>query len=214
MGFTNGTGPQGSPTFNNTPQTVADLTRLRDLVLQRGTRLIGTTTERNTFSNAGYAVEGMRWYDTTMKAELIRIGADWKREVSYRIFNFTRAGMTDNQAFFQVPTEDTTKDTEPAFSYTLSLERIKLEPGIYLVSAKGHAGANTTGQSYIQIRGTAQGQLPGGIGPVSRNSDPWMACTATFRADGAEELAVDIYKQTGGSTTGTGVLTITKLTTL
>ncbi|KQQ65088.1 hypothetical protein [Microbacterium sp. Leaf320] len=214
MGFTNGAGPEGTPTINNTPQTVADLTRLRDLVIERGNRFKGTTTQRDTFTTAGFAVEGHEWFDTTMGCSLIRRGSSWKREISFRIFNLARGGMTDGSAFFQVPTEDTAKDTEPAFTYSVSLEKIKLEAGIYLVSVKAHPGSATTGQSFVALRGSVQGVLPGGRGAVALNADPWMTATATFRADGSEDLIVDIQKTTGNTSNGSGVLTITKLTTL
>jgi hypothetical protein len=46
MGYTNGTGPDGTPSFNNTPQLTSDLNRLRDLTLERGNARVGTTADQ------------------------------------------------------------------------------------------------------------------------------------------------------------------------
>jgi len=216
MGFTNGTGPEGLPIFNKNPQTVPDLTRLRDLIRERGNRFKGTTGERDAFTNAGFAVEGHEWFDTTMGCLLIRRGSAWKRDVSFRTFTLARGGMTDNTAFFQVPTEDTAKDSEPAFLYSYDGASGKLTPeaGIYLLHAKGHPGSVATGASFIQIRSSATAVGLLARASVSVNSDPWMACTALFRADGTEGFITEIQKVTGGAHGSFGILNVTKLTTI
>jgi len=213
MGFTNGTGPEGSPTFNNTPQTVTDLTRLRDLIIERGNGFKGTTTQRNALT-AGQMYEGMSWFDTTLGVELVRRGSEWKRHVSFRTFGLARSAMTDGTVFFQVPTEDTAKDTEPAFAYTYdgANGRITPEAGIYLLHATGHPGGVATGTTFLQLLAATQGLLA--RGGVQINADPWMSCSALFRASGSEGFAVGIQKQTGGPANGSGVLSMTKLANL
>ncbi|MEV4735569.1 MULTISPECIES: hypothetical protein [unclassified Microbacterium] len=214
MGYTEGIGPEGTPDFNVTPQTRNDLQRLRNLVIQRGNRFKGTTNERNAFTDAGFAVEGQEWFDTTMGCLLIRRGTAWKREISFRTFTLARGGMTDNQTFFQVPTEDATKDTEPAFSYAYNGANGQITPeaGVYMLSVKAHPGGVATGTSFVQIRGTVQGLL--GRGAFVIAADPWMSTSSLFRADGTEGFIVDIQKVTGSASAGSGALHMTKLTTL
>lgn len=214
MGFTNGTGPEGTPTINNTPQTVADLTRLRDLVIERGNRFKGTTTQRNTFTTAGFAVEGHEWFDTTLSTPLIRRGGAWKREVSFRQFATARSAITDGALWAQVPTEDTSKDTEPAFTFAYNSTDAKVTPeaGVYLLHATAHPGGATTGVSFVQLRAATQGLLA--IGGVSNPANPWSSCFALFRTDGTEGFYVEVQKQTGGASNSTGSLRVTKLTTI
>lgn len=205
----------GAPKFKDTgaPDIAVDSNIIAAYAGRVGTRIIDTTANLAAYP---YRRDGLAGYDTTRGCPVIYRGSfstgAWVREISFRTFNLARGGMTDGSAFFQVPTEDTAKDTEPAFTYSVSLEKIKLEAGIYLVSVKAHPGAVTTGQSFVALRGSVQGVL--GRGPVALNADPWMTCAAIFRADGSEDLIVDIQKQTGGSSNGSGVLNITKLTTL
>lgn len=77
MGYTEEIGPEGAPEFNSTPQTVADLERLRDLVVERGNVFKDTTAVRTSFTSDGFAQEGHLWYDTTLNAYLRYDGATW-----------------------------------------------------------------------------------------------------------------------------------------
>lgn len=71
-------GTSGRPIFLGTsaPDTAGDLTTLGTEVYTRGTRLIGTTTERNSYS---YPVDGLLWWDTTVDAEYVYSGSAWVR---------------------------------------------------------------------------------------------------------------------------------------
>lgn len=214
MGFTNGTGPEGTPTITNTPQTVADLTRLRDLVVERGNRFKGTTAERDTFTLAGFAVEGHEWFDTTLGTLLTRRSGAWKRDVSFRIFSIVRGGMNDGTLYFQVPTEDTAKDTEPAFTYAYNAGdgKLTLEAGVYLLHATSHPGAVVSGTTFMQLRAGTQGVLDR-KNPVL-NADPVMSVNAQFRADGTEGLYIEMQKATGGSSSSSGSLRVTRVSGL
>lgn len=162
------------------------------------------------------AVDGASAYSASSGNTFERTNGAWKRKVSFRTFNLARSTMTDGITFFQVPTEDTAKDTEPAFSYSYNGANgaLTFEAGIYLLQVRAHAGGVTTGTSFVQIKGTVQGVLPGGRGAVSINADPVMACSASFRADGSEGVIVDIQKVTGGSSDGSGVLNVIKISGL
>lgn len=175
-----------------------------------GNRIMGTTTYLN---NYAYKREGLAGYDTTLGVPVVYRGGAWKRETSFRTFSLARSAMTDNSTFFQVPVEDTTKGTAAPFTYANGADgRINLEAGIYLLHAIVHPGGATTGTSFVQISATTQGLL--GRGGVSINADPWMSCTALFRADGTEGIITFIQKVTGGASNGSGTLRITKLTNL
>lgn len=213
MGFTNGTGPEGTPTFNNSPQTVVDLTKLRDLVIERGNRFKGTTAQRNTFTTAGYAAEGVVWYDTTLGVELIRRGGAWKRTQSFRSFTLARSSMNDATMFFQTMSEETAKASAAAFSYAYASSgsdqgKITPEAGIYLVNARLHPGSAATGLTYVQIRST-EASIARGLSVV--NADPWAYGSAIFRGDGSIGFWVEMYKTTGTSSNGNGFLTIERL---
>ena len=66
----------GAPRFpeSDAPQTGADYEEVADFAATVGTRLIGTTTERNAYA---YAREGLCWYDTTLDQEFIYTGSGW-----------------------------------------------------------------------------------------------------------------------------------------
>ncbi|MFF2274220.1 hypothetical protein ACFVTX_18240 [Agromyces sp. NPDC058136] len=76
MGYVDGAGAEGAPQFNTTPQTVADLNRLRDLVVQRGNRLKGTTAQRNALAGA-ILVDGLEFYDQTDKRTYVYAAGGW-----------------------------------------------------------------------------------------------------------------------------------------
>lgn len=77
MGYIDEAGPEGSPEFNNSPQTTADLNRLRDLAVLRGNSFKGTTTERGEWVADGHATEGHSWYDATTKTLYMHNGSGW-----------------------------------------------------------------------------------------------------------------------------------------
>jgi hypothetical protein len=170
----------------------------------------GTVPVRNAAELAAWApADGAQAYRIDTSSYHERVAGAWRRRGnSFRMFTTARGGMSDGSPFFQVPVEDTSKDTEPAFAYTYSNTdgRITLEPGIYQVHATGHPGSVATGTTFLQIRGTSQGvrarTLP------AFNADPVMSASASFRADGSEGLIVEIQKQTGGSSNASGTLSI------
>lgn len=63
MGFTEGSGPEGLPAFTNTPQTTADLNKLRDLVVLRGNSRKGTFADMNALV-APEVFDGLTFYAT------------------------------------------------------------------------------------------------------------------------------------------------------
>ncbi|MEV4737193.1 MULTISPECIES: hypothetical protein [unclassified Microbacterium] len=209
----------GRPIFTDigAPDTGVDPTEVGKYAAEVGNRIVGTTTY---LENYAYRRDGLAGFDVTRGCPVIYRGTkttgSWKREVSFRTFGLARGGMTDGTPFFQVPTEDTAKDTEPAFTYTYNGANGQLTPeaGIYLLHVKAHPGGVVTGTTFVQIRGTttATGLLARSGSSIS--ADPWMACTALFRADGTEGFIVDIQKQTGGQSAGSGALSMTKLATL
>lgn len=73
MGYTNGAGPEGSPQFNNTPQTVADLNRERDLIVERGNSRKGTASQRTALT----VVNGQSFMDSTDSNLYAGIGGSW-----------------------------------------------------------------------------------------------------------------------------------------
>lgn len=212
MGFTEGAGPQESPEFNNSPQTTTDLNRLRDLALERGNRFVLTTAERSALSG-DLPYEGMEVFDLDLESTVIYRGGAWKRVVSFRSFTLGRSGMTDGSLFFQVMTEDTAKDTEPAFSYAYvgsggDNGKLTPEAGIYSLSVRLHPGSAATGATYAQIRSTAELLARGS---VAVNADPWATPAAIFRADGTVGFWVEMSKTTGGTHTAFGELKIVRL---
>lgn len=76
----------GAPIFAGTgaPDTGVDLTLLGEFAAKVGTRLMGTTAERTSYS---YAREGLEWYDTDLDAVYLSDGSGWqlwhKRSTSY-----------------------------------------------------------------------------------------------------------------------------------
>ncbi|WP_433584541.1 hypothetical protein [Microbacterium hydrocarbonoxydans] len=177
-----------------------------------GNRIMGTTAYLNGYA---YKREGLAGYDTTLGTPVVYRSGAWRREVSFRTFSLARSSMTDGTLFFQVVTEDTAKDTEPAFAYTYdgANGRVTPEAGIYLLHATGHPGGVVTGTTFLQILGSTQGVLARGT--VAINADPWMTCSALFRANGTESFTVGIQKTTGGAASnGSGFLSVTKITTL
>lgn len=139
------------------------------------------------------------------------LGAWEATGTSFRHFTLSRAAMTDGTTFFQVPTEDTAKAAGPGFGYSYNGANggLKLDSGVYVLTVRAHPGGVTTGTTFTQLRGTSQGVLARNAPAIS--ADPWMTGSALFRADGTEELITDIQKSTGGSSNGSGFLSITRL---
>lgn len=80
----NSYGAKGQPQFSDTgaPDTAVDPTKVGEYAGAVGNRMVGTTTQRNTLTLlwagfSGGAWEGLRFYDTTLGVEYIRIGSDW-----------------------------------------------------------------------------------------------------------------------------------------
>lgn len=63
---------------NPAPTLRADFEALSQFTAKYGTRAIGTTADRNAHDAAGYSRKGLRWYDTTLNAELVHNGTGWR----------------------------------------------------------------------------------------------------------------------------------------
>lgn len=210
----------GRPVFsdNDPPDIKVDPGEAAKYAETVGTRIIGTTT---TLGNYAYRRDGLAGYDTTRGCPVVyrgtKVAGAWTREVSFRTFSVSRGGMTDNQVFFQVPTEDTAKDTEPAFSYGYNAPDGKITPeaGVYLIHSRMHPGSAVTGSpTFLQLRSSVAGVGVLDRKTPARNDDPQMIVNALFRTDGTEGFYVEIQKVTAGSHNSSGFLNITKLTTL
>ncbi|MDF2991465.1 MAG: hypothetical protein K0S37_1979 [Microbacterium sp.] len=193
---------------DTTTQTVVITPTHRFTALAGGVVALRSAAEATAWTPA----DGAQAYriDTATRCE--RVAGVWRRQgASFRQFTTARGGMTDGSPFFQVPVEDTEKDTDPAFAYTYSNAdgRITLEAGVYEVHATGHPGSVATGTTFLQLRGTAQGVLDRKSPAVS--ADPVMSVSALFHANGAEGLIVEIQKQTGGSSNASGTLRIARI---
>jgi hypothetical protein len=57
---------------------VNDLTRLRDLIVERGRSLEGSASERAAWDASGYSTDGQTWFDTGTSETLLRVGGTWK----------------------------------------------------------------------------------------------------------------------------------------
>lgn len=87
----------GAPVFLETgaPEEGADLTTVAAFAAEVGTRLIGTSTQRNAY---GYARRGLEWYDTTTNRVFIYSGTAWVESMGntetdfVAIFNAAVAG--------------------------------------------------------------------------------------------------------------------------
>lgn len=77
MGYTASGGPKGLGVFNNSPQTVADLNQLRDLIATVG-NYRGTLTEAQRDAITGAALyTGLLVYNTTASKLQMYTGAGW-----------------------------------------------------------------------------------------------------------------------------------------
>lgn len=203
----------GSPLFRDSdpPDIKVDPRAAAIYAAEVGNRIVGTTLYLNAYA---YKREGLAGFDTTLGCSVVCRGGTWKRDVSFRVFSIVRGGMTDGTVFFQVPTEDATKDTEPAFTYAYNPGdgKLTLEAGVYLIHATSHPGAVVTGTTFMQLRAGTQGILDR-KNPVL-NADPVMSLSAQFRADGTEGLYIEMQKATGGSSNSSGTLRITRVSGL
>lgn len=66
----------GAPRFQDAdaPDPAVNPTEVAAYAGKVGTRLIGTTAERNAYP---FTREGLKWYDTTLKTELLHNGSGW-----------------------------------------------------------------------------------------------------------------------------------------
>lgn len=67
----------GAPMFRDEdePDPAVNPSQVAAFAAKVGTRLIGTTAERNAYE---YGREGLEWYDTTLDSVLIHNGSGWK----------------------------------------------------------------------------------------------------------------------------------------
>lgn len=94
-------GANGQPKWatGDAPSLAASFNELADYALRRGGRIVGTTTERNAFSTAGYAREGDEWDDTTLDIVYRWSGSTWvgltapKRSFTPTITGITGASL-------------------------------------------------------------------------------------------------------------------------
>jgi len=75
VGYTN-TSTRGGPDFNGTPQTVADLNRLRDYVEEFGNISKGSTLARNAVTGAA-KYTGRLWFDVDLGILFVCVGTTW-----------------------------------------------------------------------------------------------------------------------------------------
>lgn len=203
----------GRPQFRDTdaPDIKLDPQQAADYAAEVGNRIVGTTAYLDGYP---FKRDGLAGYDTTRGSDVICRGGVWRRVVSYREFTLSRATMSDNATFFQAMAEETSLDTEPAFAFTYTNTGgnhglLTPQAGVYMVSVTAHPGGAATGPTFVQIRAAAQGVI--GRGGVALNADPTMTCSSLFHTDGAEGFWVDIQKQTGGSSNGSGRLRIARI---
>tara|TARA_R110002020_G_scaffold48774_5_gene139042 strand:+ start:4288 stop:4788 length:501 start_codon:yes stop_codon:yes gene_type:complete len=69
----------GHPIFAESlaPQFGADLTQVGEYAATVGTRIVGSTAERDAWDSAGWSRPGLRWYDTTTNRESLRVSGGW-----------------------------------------------------------------------------------------------------------------------------------------
>ena len=103
MGYTPGTGPKGTDTFNATTQTVSDLQRLNDTIAKRGNLLVDTSTVRLALTGSSL-YEGLFFYDTTDNLLYVYNGSGWvlasslENSGSVTVTNFG-TGFTPNATY-------------------------------------------------------------------------------------------------------------------
>jgi hypothetical protein len=149
----------GAPVFldSDAPDPAVNPSEVATYAASVGTRLIGSTTERNAYA---YARAGLRWYDTTLGTEYRDDGTSWRAEFSLqKAFTWGRANV-DSTAQYPELVEDVANTTESSLA---SFQRVsgvdpdgiggvKLPaPGVYHVSVGMNLAAVAGGRSFIQI---------------------------------------------------------------
>lgn len=73
------TGDKRQPIYLGTgaPSDAADLTEVAQYAADVGNTRVGSTNDRTTFTNNGYATQGLAWFDTTLKRTVYYIDAAW-----------------------------------------------------------------------------------------------------------------------------------------
>ena len=72
----------GAPIFLETgaPEIGADNTAVAEFAASVGTRLIGTSTQREAYE---FQRRGLAWFDTTLGREFLHDGESWKESYGY-----------------------------------------------------------------------------------------------------------------------------------
>lgn len=96
MGFTTGGGTHGSPLYNSSPQTVADLQAAVDYAALVGNHKVGTTSQRDAASGSE-AWDGLFWSDTTDGKTYKRVSGGWVQQLTVaNVFRRGTATITTN----------------------------------------------------------------------------------------------------------------------
>jgi hypothetical protein len=84
-------GSKGEPQFldGGAPDLAVDANAISDYAAANGNYRVGTRSQRDTFTAAGSAWVGLRWYDTTDASTYAYLGAaGWKRDSGYILQSF------------------------------------------------------------------------------------------------------------------------------
>lgn len=144
-------GPRNQPRFElgDDSDFAADLTAVADYAASVGTRMVGTTTERNAVPNKYL---GLEFYDTTLKKLLRHNGTDWVT-VGPRMAKYGGVGLYNNSGgvqpflpgFSLAATDTVDNDFSSPYTGTNSGEDISgvlVKAGMYVGSLR-YAGGNT-----------------------------------------------------------------------
>jgi hypothetical protein len=149
----------GAPVFldSDAPDPAVNPSEVAGFAASVGTRLIGSTTERNAYA---YGRDGLRWYDTTLKTEYRDDGTNWRAELTLqKAFTWSRANV-DSTAQYPELVEDVGNTTESSLASFQRVSGVDPDgiagvkvptPGVYHVSVGMNLAAVAGGRSFIQI---------------------------------------------------------------
>lgn len=162
-------------------------------------RVSGTTAQRTEFTDAGLAIDGMEWHDTTDNSDYDRRGGSWRRASGLILAGNISAQNTINidgltgfevyEVFIDLPTSSQANDVNLRLRSGGVTDAAALYDREFLYGAVGVAGATQTlGANNLGLGGASRSNkayhlMIMGLNRPTRTSFQWRALMANNYSD-------------------------------
>lgn len=202
MGYSASGGPKGLGTFNSTPQTVADLTKLVELIARMGNYRGAVTASERDLITGGALYNGLLIYNTTDGTVEIFNGSAWVvlLRLIRPMLKVVGGGQSCANSTFTTLTW-TSAEIETVEMWSSGTNIVIPVDGIYRVSATAGFTDAGGGRIALRLRRNGSNQPGGALMPSGgvQESAPSASTLISFTA--GDVLTVQVFQDSGGART-------------